>query len=162
MRHLIGKTIIFMVLFSLGNMCLAFDITNAEFSETEIEVHFGVVLKNDNGEPVGFRETTKIPRSAETSTALYGVVVTSTSQEPLTLGAVHIIPKSNEALPEKIMGKPMLVVGRGAIFLEANEDDPSGEYVVEVYINHRLYTSISYEIVNEYTANIPDYSQRSN
>ena len=114
-----------------------------------IEVHFGVVIKNPNGEPVGFRQTTKIPHISSEPSALYGVVVTSKDETPLTLGAIHIMPAKSNGDEQKVMGKPMRVVGRGAIFLQADQEDPAGQYGVEVYINHKLFTTITYELVSE-------------
>ena len=86
-------------------------------AEIEYQMDFGVIIHNDLGEPVGFEKTKNIPISSKGEPSLFGLVVTSPETDEFTLSSVHILPpNSNDEGPRKMMGKPMRIQGRGAIF----------------------------------------------
>lgn len=114
-----------------------------------LEVNFGLVLKNELGEPIGFKETTHIPAQSSSAPSLFGFVVTRTDDKPFLLGAIHILPGKDEGSQTKIMGKPMMIINRGAIFMQTSADDKAGNYKVEIYIDNSLYTTIDYQVVED-------------
>ena len=114
---------------------------------SELEVNFGLVLKNEFGEPVGFKETTHIPAYSDTQPSLFGFVVSRDNDQPFLLGAVHILPGRSPDTFTKIMGKPMMIVNRGAIFMQTSPEDIAGNYKVEIYVDNTLYQTIDYQLV---------------
>jgi len=108
---------------------------------------FGLVLHDDNGEPVGFEKTQAIPLKRNGHPSLYGLVITNDDNEPFTLSSVHIVPSDEEnSQPDKFLGKPMYVQKRGAIFMRTDTHDKPGVYQMEVYLNNALYQTITYEL----------------
>lgn len=113
------------------------------------QVDFGVIIQSDTGEPVGFEKTKKIPIISQGQTSLYGLVVTSPENNEFTLNSVHTLPKEEmDNSEQKIMGKPMLIQKRGAIFLRTDTDDTPGLYSIEIYIDNKLHNVIQYELVS--------------
>ena len=112
-----------------------------------LEVNFGLVLRNDLGEPIGFKQTTHIPVHSASSPSLFGLVVTRKDDTPFLLGAVHILPGKTPDVQTKVMGKPMMIVNRGAIFMQTSPKDRAGKYQVEIYIDNTLFKTIDYQVV---------------
>ena len=132
--------------------CIALSLSLVQFptfsEPVDYQLDFGVIIQNSTGEPVGFEKTTKIPIKNNGSTSLYGVVVTCPDPQQFTLNSVHILPKqSEESVPQKIMGKPMLIQSRGAIFMRTESSDLPGNYVMEVYINNKLHDTVEYQLL---------------
>ncbi len=109
-------------------------------------INFGVVMKNDAGEPVGFKETTTIPVGKAQQKTLYGVVVSRNDETPFLLGTVHIIPTLDDNVTTKVMGKPMQSTNRGAVFLQSDEYDIAGDYAMEIYLDNQLLTTVHYQL----------------
>ncbi len=122
----------------------------------DYKLDFGVIIQNDSGEPIGFEKTTLIPISLQGKGSLYGLVVTSPEDKQFTLNSVHTMPNNEgEEKPSKIMGKPMFIQNRGAIFLRTDLNDAPGIYSMEVYIDNKLYQVITYELSS--TTNLAKY-----
>ena len=126
---------------------VALFVTSLMVQAAEFEVSFGLVLTNSSGEPIGFKETRQIPLSIEQTPALYGVVVTKQDDDPFVLGAIHVLPSAPESEANKIMGKPMMVVKRGAMLMRTENTDEPGDYKVEIYLDNRLHQTIDYSVV---------------
>lgn len=110
---------------------------------------FGVVRHNDVGEPIAFEKTTDIPIVNGVETTLYGLVVTSASNETFNLNSVHIVPIQNKNGDlKKVMGKAMIIQKRGAIFMRTDYDDLPGDYQIEIYIDNELHNTISYRLAD--------------
>lgn len=112
----------------------------------EYKLDFGLIIQNDIGEPVGFEKTNEIPIWYQGRTSLYGLVVTSPENDDFTLSSIHTLPEAMNQ-QTKIMGKPMIVQKRGAIFLRTDFDDTPGEYVMEVFIDNKLHQTIRYVLL---------------
>lgn len=121
-------------------------------SNIEYKLDFGLIIQNEMGEPVGFEKTHKIPIFYQGKTSLYGLVVTSPESDDFILSSIHKLPIQDNQ-QTKIMGKPMIVQKRGAIFLKTDFDDTPGEYVMEVYIDNKLHQTINYVLlpIDNYT-----------
>ena len=116
--------------------------------EVDYNLEFGIVLQNEYGTPVGFKETTYVPINKSGKNSLYGLIISKDSQENFTVGSVHILPK-NPSNTEKIMGKTMVINGKGAVFMKTQKDDTPGNYAMELYINGVLYKTIEYQLLTE-------------
>ncbi len=114
-------------------------------TEIDYKLEFGLVLHNEYGEPVGFKETTTIPINTQGKDSLYGVVISQKSAENFTVGSIHILPEEVDI--QKIMGKTMVINGKGAIFMKTQGSDQPGTYEMEVYINGLLYKTIQYKLL---------------
>ncbi|MFD2164944.1 hypothetical protein ACFSJY_01605 [Thalassotalea euphylliae] len=123
-------------------------------AEIEYQMDFGVIIHNDMGEPVGFEKTKNILISNKGESSLFGLVVTSPETDEFTLSSVHVLPPSNgEDRPRKMMGKPMRIAGRGAIFMRTDSHDIPGTYAMEVYINNQLHHTIEYHLTTKLANN---------
>lgn len=127
-------------------MLLIFSVTSLG-NESEFSINFGLIMKNELGEPIAFKPTNEIPLNEKKEGALYGLVVTKKDEIPFTLGAIHIFPEDSQGKKAKMMSKAMNVMTRGAIFLRTNEEDIAGEYVIEVYLNNIHTDTIAYSLV---------------
>ncbi|WP_286263030.1 hypothetical protein [Thalassotalea atypica] len=117
-------------------------------STLDYKLDFGVIIHNDNGEPIGFEKTSTIPIDYKGKSSLYGLVVTSPEDQQFSLNSVHVFPHSENEIDDiKLMGKPMLIQKRGAILLRTDLSDIPGNYKMEVYIDNKLHQTISYELV---------------
>lgn len=134
-----------MVKYILLLLCVASVMAVAE--EKSYKVSFGVILKNELGEPIGFQETRSIPLGNKSQSTLFGVVVTKVDEQPFMLGTVHIIPSKEQGKSTKIMGKPMRSMNRGAVFLQSDEQDIPGDYRMEIYLDNRLVQTIEYQLI---------------
>ncbi|QOL25431.1 hypothetical protein LP316_14200 [Thalassotalea sp. LPB0316] len=114
----------------------------------DYNLDFGLVLHNDIGEPVGFEKTNEIPLTYNGEPALYGLVVTNDDNTPFTLSSVHILPADGNDKPRKLMGKPMYIQKRGAVFMRTDIDDVVGVYQMEIYLDNVLYKTITYQITD--------------
>jgi hypothetical protein len=132
-------------------LLLALSLYAATFTvdamEIDYKLEFGLVLHNDYGEPVGFKETTTIPINTAGKDSLYGVVISQQKDENFTVGSIHVLPDTI-ADAQKIMGKTMVINGKGAIFMKTQGSDTPGEYEMEVYINGLLYKTIQYQLLS--------------
>ena len=118
-------------------------------SNVNFQMDFGIIIHNDNGEPIGFERTQTIPINNNGKPSLYGLVVTSPEEDQFMLSSVHQLPEvNNNDTHNKIMGKPMLIQKRGAILLRTEQTDAPGQYKMEVYIDNKLHHTISYELVD--------------
>jgi hypothetical protein len=115
--------------------------------EIDYKLEFGLVMHNEYGEPVGFKKTTDIPINMSGKDSLYGVVISKESDENFTVGSIHILPEKTTEVP-KIMGKTMVINGKGAIFMKTQGSDTPGTYGMEVYINGLLYKTIQYQLLS--------------
>ncbi|MBU2893641.1 hypothetical protein KO495_09950 [Colwellia sp. D2M02] len=115
-------------------------------TEIDYKLEFGLVLHNEYGEPIGFKETTTIPINTQGKDSLYGVIISKNSTENFTVGSIHILPEEIDI--EKIMGKTMQINGKGAIFMKTQGSDKPGTYEMEVYINGLLYKTIQYQLLS--------------
>lgn len=115
--------------------------------EIDYKLEFGLVMHNEYGEPVGFKQTTDIPINMSGKDSLYGVVISKESDENFTVGSIHILPEKITEVP-KIMGKTMVINGKGAIFMKTQGSDTPGTYGMEVYINGLLYKTIQYQLLS--------------
>lgn len=115
--------------------------------EVDYLLEFGLVLHNQHGEAIGFKETTAIPIDNSGENSLYGLVVSKESAEDFTLGSVHILPKAHNNV-HKIMGKTMIINGKGAVFMKTQNNDIPGDYEMEIYINGILYKTINYQLLS--------------
>ena len=115
-------------------------------NEADYAIEFGLVLQNEYGETTGFEKTTDIPINRSGEHSLYGLVLTSNSQEDFTLGSVHILP-SETIKVSKIMGRTMTINTKGAIFMKTQAGDTPGNYEMEIYINGLLYKTIKYRLI---------------
>lgn len=117
--------------------------------ESHFVFDFGVIRHNDVGEPIAFEKTTQIPIVNGVETTLYGLVVTSGSNEKFNLNSVHIVPIKNAAGGlKKVLGKAMVIQKRGAIFMRTDFDDLPGDYQMEIYIDNELHHTISYQLAD--------------
>ncbi len=116
--------------------------------EIDYNLEFGIVLQNEYGTPIGFKETTYVPINNAGKYSLYGLIISKDSQESFTVGSVHILP-DNPSNTEKIMGKTMVINGKGAVFMKTQKDDTPGNYAMELYINGVLYKTIEYQLLTE-------------
>lgn len=114
--------------------------------EIDYKLEFGIVIHNDLGEPVGFRETKNIPISLPGKTSMYGIVITTPKKGTFTLGSVHVLPTKQNQIT-KIMGKAMKIEHKGAVFMRTNSKDLPGEYQMEIYIDGLLYEVINYQLI---------------
>lgn len=135
---------VFAISFSLAQL-------TAIAQETPYKLDFGVVIHNEDGEPVGFEKTKQIPILHNGENSLFGLVVTSPKDQQFMLNSVHSLPSTiQRSNTNKIMGKPMWVKYRGAIFLRTNATDEPGLYTMEVYIDNELHTIIEYELTSSH------------
>lgn len=119
-------------------------------SNSSFAFDFGVIRHNNAGEPVAFEKTTQIPIVNGIATTLYGLVVTSESNEQFNLNSIHIVPiRTENGHLKKVMGNVMVIQRRGAIFMRTDFDDLPGDYQMEVYINHELHHTISYQLTDD-------------
>jgi len=119
-------------------------------SDSNLVFDFGVIRHNNAGEPVAFEKTTQIPIVNGTETTLYGLVVTSDSNEQFNLNSIHIVPiRTESGQLKKLMGKAMVIQRRGAIFMRTDFDDLPGEYQMEVYIDYELHHTINYQLADD-------------
>jgi hypothetical protein len=116
--------------------------------EVDYNLEFGLVLHDEYGTPVGFEETTYIPINKLGKNSLYGLIISKESEENFTIGSVHILP-NNPSNTQKIMGKTMVINGKGAVFMKTQRDDMPGDYAMELYINGVLYKTIKYHLLSE-------------
>ena len=138
---------VLLLLITFGSAALA--------DEQTYTINFGVIIKNDAGEPVGFKETTTIPVGKAQQKTLYGVVVSRNDETPFLLGTVHIIPTLDSNVTTKVMGKPMQSTNRGAVFLQSDEYDIAGDYAMEIYLDNQLLTTVHYQLkeIDDLTSN---------
>lgn len=136
MRTLILLLGLFIVHFSANTM------------EVDYNLEFGVVLHDEYGTPIGFEETTYVPINKSGKNSLYGLIISKDSQENFTVGSVHVLP-DNPSNTQKIMGKTMVINGKGAVFMKTQKDDTPGDYAMELYINGVLYKTINYQLLSE-------------
>lgn len=116
--------------------------------EVDYTLEFGIVLHDEFGTAVGFKETTNIPINRLGRNSLYGLIISKDSVENFTVGSVHILPK-NPSNTKKIMGKTMIISGKGAVFMKTQRNDVPGNYEMELYINGILYETINYYLISE-------------
>jgi hypothetical protein len=116
--------------------------------EIDYILEFGVVLHDEFGSAVGFKETTNIPINKLGKNSLYGLIISKDSEESFTIGSVHILPQ-NPSNTKKIMGKTMVISGKGAVFMKTQRNDVPGNYEMELYINGILYETINYHLISE-------------
>jgi len=122
--------------------------THLATANTEFIYDFGVIIHNDLGEPIGFEKTTQIPIVNSGQSSLFGLVVTSPNDNQFLLNSVHVLPEdASQNIPQKMMGKAMLIQKRGAVLLRTNVLDMPGEYSMEIYIDNKLLKTINYELV---------------
>ena len=126
--------------------CYAFTQFTAHSVEIDYQLEFGLVLKDTNGEAIGFKKTTAIPIDTAGENSLYGIVISKDSEENFTVGSVHILPKEHKEI-NKIMGKVMVINGKGAVFMKTQSNDIPGDYAIEVYINGILFKTIEYKLL---------------
>lgn len=129
---------------------LSLSLVNLSVNSMEVDytLEFGVVLHDEYGAPVGFKETTYVPINTSGKNSLYGLIISKDSQENFTLGSVHILP-DNPSNTQKIMGKTMVINGKGAVFMKTQKDDTPGDYAMELYINGVLYKTIEYQLLTK-------------
>lgn len=128
--------------------CLFFIHSIANAMEVEYTLEFGLVLHNENGTPIGFEETNHIPINKSGKKSLYGLIISKDSEENFTLGSVHILPR-NPSNTQKIMGKTMVINGKGAVFMKTQKNDTPGDYLMELYIDGVLYKTIKYHLLSD-------------
>lgn len=116
--------------------------------EVDYTLEFGIVLHDEYGAPVGFKETTSVPINSSGKNSLYGLIISKDTQENFTIGSVHILP-NNPSNTQKIMGKTMVINGKGAVFMKTQQDDIPGSYAMELYINGVLYKTIEYQLLTQ-------------
>lgn len=110
---------------------------------------FGVIIQSDTGEPIGFEKTRQIPINHFGKPSLYGLVVTSEKNAEFSLNSVHVLPPQEDSdVQAKVLGKPMYVQNRGAIFLRTEQNDEPGDYSIEIYIDNKLYQVINYQLTS--------------
>lgn len=127
-------------------------VSNSALASTErYQFDFGLIIKNDAGEPVGFDSTTQIPLFDKDAESLYGLVVSRSDEEPFVLSAVHIFPEQHGSNNQKVMSKPMNIISRGAIFFQTDDMDILGHYQIEIYIDNLLVKTIDYKLVPQDT-----------
>jgi hypothetical protein len=129
-------------------LSLSFVNFSANSMEVDYTLEFGIVLHDEYGAPVGFKETTYVPINTAGKNSLYGLIISKDSQENFTLGSVHILP-DNPSNTQKIMGKTMVINGKGAVFMKTQKDDTPGDYAMELYINGILYKTIEYQLLTQ-------------
>jgi len=116
-------------------------------AEGDYLFEFGLVKYNQNGDPIDFEITKKIPIAQKGENIMYGMVITTEKDGTFTLGSVHVLPtKENEAT--KIMGKTMRIEKKGAVFMKTNEQDLPGNYQMEIYIDGLLLKTVDYQLIN--------------
>jgi len=135
------KTLILLLSLSLVHF-------TAKTMEVDYTLEFGIVLHNESGTPIGFKETTNVPINESGKNSLYGLIISKDSQESFTVGSIHILP-NNPSNTQKIMGKTMIINGKGAVFMKTQKDDTPGNYAMELYINGVLYKTIEYQLLTE-------------
>jgi hypothetical protein len=118
----------------------------ANAMELDYNLEFGLVLQNDHGEPIGFKQTTSIPINLSGQHSLYGLVISKNSDEEFMVSSVHVLPETVMD-NKKIMGKTMLINGKGAVFMKTQQNDVPGNYAMEIYINSVLYRTIKYQLL---------------
>jgi hypothetical protein len=116
--------------------------------QSDYTIDFGLIMKNKQGEPIGFDQTNTIPIHKNKQDALYGLVVTKFNEEPFKLSAIHVFPENETGSKTKLMSKTMEVVNRGAIFFQTSKEDTPGKYAVEVYLDNILINTIDYQLVS--------------
>jgi hypothetical protein len=132
----------------IASFILLASVANAS-TDSNFVFDFGVVRHNDVGEPIAFEKTTEIPIVNGVETTLYGLVVTSATNEQFHLNSVHIVPIQNKnGNLKKLMGKNMIIQKRGAIFMRTDFDDLPGDYQMEIYIDNELHHTISYKLAD--------------
>ena len=119
--------------------------TNA--SEAEYLFEFGLVKYDEQGNPIEFEATKKIPIAMSGENILYGMVVTTAKESPFTLGSIHVLP-TDAKKTTKIMGKTMKIEKKGAVFMKTNERDIPGNYQMEIYIDGLLLKTVEYQLIN--------------
>jgi hypothetical protein len=115
--------------------------------EVDFTLEFGIVEHDEYGTPIGFIETTHIPINTSGKNSLYGLIISKNSEENFTVGSVHILPE-NPSNAEKIMGKSMVINGKGAVFMRTQKNDIPGKYAMELYIDGVLYETIEYKLLS--------------
>lgn len=116
-------------------------------STIDYKLDFGVIIQSETGEPIGFEKTTQIPIDHFGKPSLYGLVVTSDKDDEFALNSVHVLPPQDDSDNHaKVLGKPMYVQNRGAIFLRTEQSDEPGDYAIEIYIDNKLYQVINYQL----------------
>ncbi|WP_085298270.1 hypothetical protein [Cognaticolwellia mytili] len=132
----------------IAGCILLSSVANAS-TDSNFVFDFGVVRHNNVGEPIAFEKTTEIPIVNGVETTLYGLVVTSATNEKFNLNSVHIVPiKNKNGGLKKVMGKTMIIKKRGAIFMRTDFDDLPGDYQMEIYIDNELHRTISYQLAD--------------
>lgn len=127
---------------------LLFVQLTAKAVEVDYILEFGVVLHDEYGTAVGFKETTNIPINNLGKNSLYGLIISKDTKENFTVGSVHILPE-NSSNTKKIMGKSMVINGKGAVFMKTQRNDIPGRYEMELYINGVLHKTINYQLLSE-------------
>lgn len=117
-------------------------------SEVDYKLEFGLVLHDENGEPIGFKETKNIPIQNKGKNSLYGLVISNDDKENFVIGSVHTLP-NNLVGVKKILGKSMVVNQKGAVFMKTQKNDLPGTYIMEIYINNILHETIEYQLQSE-------------
>ncbi|GHG03411.1 hypothetical protein [Thalassotalea marina] len=117
------------------------------FEDDKLKFEFGRVIFNELQEAIGFEHTEKIPVVLKGANVMYGLLVTSETDEILTLDSVHTIPtKDNKVI--KVIGKSINMKHKAAIFLKTENKDVVGDYKMEVFIDGRLIKTFDYQLVS--------------
>lgn len=119
-----------------------------EASEADYKLEFGLVLHDEDGEPIGFKETKNIPIQNKGKNSLYGLVISNDDKDNFVISSVHTLP-NNLVGVKKILGKSMVVNRKGAVFMKTQKSDLPGTYIMEVYINNILHETIEYQLESE-------------
>jgi len=112
----------------------------------DFKLEFGIVMQDEYGNPIDFKETKIIPIVTKNEPTLFGLIVTHNSQNAFTLGSVHVLPDKLNGL-KKIQGNIMTIEHKGAVFMRTSNSDLPGKYTMEIYINSILYKTIEYKLV---------------
>ncbi|GAA5218248.1 hypothetical protein ACFSJ3_15335 [Corallincola platygyrae] len=110
----------------------------------QTEIRFGEVRSDVPGSKPTFSEHNRFVIAPET---LYGLIVEKPSGEPFTLSTIHYIPKQGRnGQFNKISSRMVNAVGSSAVWMKPQPNDPAGLYMMEVYVDLRLVTTIEYEL----------------
>lgn len=123
--------------------------SSALANSEDYSVDFGLIFKNEMGEPVGFYKTQEIPLQLSDEQSLYGLVVSRNNNQPFLLSVVHVFPHASNGVSKKVLSKAMSVSAKGAIFFQTTPKDVSGDYAIEVYIDNILMHVVNYQLVND-------------
>ncbi|TAA45872.1 MULTISPECIES: hypothetical protein [Corallincola] len=125
-------------------LCLSALLIGYAIADEQPKIRFGEVLAESPGTKPVFLEQNRFAITPET---LYGLVVEKPSATPFTLSTIHFIPRQDGSGEfNKVASRMVEAIGSSAVWLKPLQDDPTGIYMMEVYVDLRLVTTIEYEL----------------